>query len=447
MTAIAPKPSISPQPGASEQSRWFVVALLLAINLLNYVDRYVLAAVEPHIRQDLFPDGATNINALMGFLPTAFLLSYMITAPLFGWLSDRINRWWIISGGVIVWSLASGGSGLASTYATLLITRLFIGFGEAAYGPAAPTVLADLFPVERRGRILSLFYVAIPVGSALGFLMGGFLAERFDWRMAFYVSLPPGILLGLICLLMRDPREHGAAGQPKRPVANHSLKDYASLARIPSYVINTLGMAAMIFALGAVAFWMPNYIYRFRREDLPLDVEPSLARVNMIFGAITVTAGITATLFGGWLGDKLRARWSGSYFLVSGIGMLVGTPIFLLVLVTPFPTAWGLIFLTEFCLLLNTGPANAVLANVTRPAIRASAFAINIFLIHLLGDAVSPSLVGWITDLAGGNMNIGFTAVSVAIALSGVLWISGARFLAADTAAASESGPEGNGSA
>jgi len=441
MTAISPEPNLPSQPGVSERSRWFVVALLLAINLLNYVDRYVLAAVEPHIRQDLFPDGAANINALMGFLPTAFLLSYMITAPLFGWLSDRVNRWWIISGGVIVWSLASGGSGLASTYAMLLITRLFIGFGEAAYGPAAPTVLADLFPVERRGRILSLFYVAIPVGSAIGFLLGGVMADRFGWRTAFYVSLPPGILLGLVCLAMRDPRQHLAAtGQPAPPVANHSLADYASLARIPSYVINTLGMAAMVFALGAVAFWMPNYIYRFRREDLPPGVEPSLERVNMIFGAITVTAGITATLFGGWLGDKLRARWSGSYFLVSGIGMLVGTPIFLLVLVTPFPTAWGLIFLTEFCLLLNTGPANAVLANVTRPAIRSSAFAINIFLIHLLGDAVSPSLVGWITDLAGGNMNVGFTAVTVAIALSGVLWIAGARFLAADTAAAAEVG-------
>ena len=203
-------------------------------------------------------------------------------------------------------------------------------------------------------------------------------------------------------------------------------------------MINTLAMAAMVFALGAVAFWMPNYIYRFRREDLPPDIDPSLERINLIFGAITVTAGISATLFGGWLGDKLRARWSGSYFLVSGIGMLIGTPIFLLVLVTPFPTAWGLIFLTEFCLLLNTGPANAVLANVTQPAIRASAFAINIFLIHLLGDAVSPFLVGWITDAAGGNMNIGFTAVTVAIALSGVLWIAGAKFLAADTAAVAE---------
>jgi MFS transporter, Spinster family, sphingosine-1-phosphate transporter len=432
---------ISRQAEVSESSRWLIVALLLAINLLNYVDRYVLAAVEPRIRGDLFPEGSANVNALMGFLPTAFLLSYMITAPIFGWLSDRINRWWIIAGGVIVWSLASGGSGLATTYAMLLMTRLLIGFGEAAYGPAAPTVLADLFPIERRGRILSLFYVAIPVGSALGFVLGGILAHRYGWRTAFFVSMPPGILLGLACLFIRDPRHFTKTKTaPATATPSYGLKEYAQLARIPSYVINTLAMAAMVFALGAVAFWMPSYVFKFRREDLPPDVEPSLERVNMIFGAVTVIAGITATLIGGWLGDKLRGRFSGSYFLVSGIGMLVGTPLFLLVLVTPFPAAWGLIFVTEFCLLLNTGPANAVLANVTRPTIRSSAFAINIFLIHLLGDAVSPPLVGWITDLAGGNMNAGFAVVSVAIAISGVLWLSGTRFLAADTAAVVKAG-------
>ncbi|HTU26079.1 MAG TPA: MFS transporter, partial [Pirellulales bacterium] len=288
MTSISQQPGLLPRSGASEYRRWLVVALLLAINLLNYVDRYVLAAVEPHIREDLFPEGAKNINALMGFLPTAFLLSYMVAAPLFGWLSDRMNRWWIISGGVIVWSLASGGSGLASTYAMLLVTRLFIGVGEAAYGPAAPTVLADLFPVERRGRILSLFYVAIPVGSALGFLLGGVMADRFGWRTAFYLSMPPGILLGLVCLAIRDPRRHSpAAARSVSQGEQHSLRDYMGLARIPSYVINTLAMAAMVFALGAVAFWMPNYIYRFRREDLPPGVEPSLEHVNMIFGAIT----------------------------------------------------------------------------------------------------------------------------------------------------------------
>jgi MFS family permease len=316
----------------------------------------------------------------------------------------------------------------------LLITRLFIGFGEAAYGPAAPTILSDLFPVERRGRILSLFALAIPVGSALGYLLGGFMSDAYGWRSAFYVSMPPGIVLGLICLLLRDPRSRGAVGGRAPRPKKLRAADYAALWGIRSYVINTLAMAAMVFALGAVAFWMVDYINVFRHEDLPVG-ESSHKRVTMYFGGITVLAGITATLFGGWLGDKLRPRWPGSYFLVSGVGMLIGVPVFLLVLVTPFPGAWGLIFLAEFCLLLNTGPSSAVIANVTRPSIRASAFAINILAIHLLGDAVSPPLVGWITDLAGGNMNVGFTAISAAIGVSGVLWLYGARYLGADTAA------------
>ena len=257
------------------------------------------------------------------------------------------------------------------------------------------------------------------------------MADRWGWRYAFYVSMPPGIVLGLACLWIRDTRPKKQSTVTKA----RSSADYWQLLRTPSYVLNTLGMAAMTFALGAIAYWMPRYVHDFRQKSLPLDAQSSLEDVNWMFGVITVVAGITATLFGGWLGDKLRNRWSGSYFLVSGIGMLIGTPLFLLVLRTPFPAAWVLIFAAEFCVLLNTGPANAVLANVTRPAVRASAFAINIFMIHLLGDAVSPPLVGWITGLANGNMNVGFATVSVAMALSGLFWIAGSRFLKRDTEA------------
>jgi MFS transporter, Spinster family, sphingosine-1-phosphate transporter len=436
--------SAVPRPDQVRSYSGIILGLLLAINLLNYVDRMVLAAVESEIEKALLPGSPAGATAKMGELPFAFLMSYMIAAPFFGWLADRINRWWIIAGGVIVWSLASGASGLASSFNMLLMTRLFVGIGEAAYGPAAPTLLADLYSIERRGRILSYFYLAIPVGSALGYMLGGVMVQRFGWRWAFYVSLPPGLLLGVACLFFAEARSHDSTAPGRKRAPKQTSADYWRLARTPSYVLNTLAMAAMTFALGAVSYFMPRYVC-FKGKDLK--VPPTLEDVNLTFGAITVVTGITATLAGIWLGDKLRSRFPGSYFLVSGIGMLIAMPLFLLVIVTPFVDGvpaifWPLIFVIEFCLFLSTGPANTALANVTRPAIRSSAFAINIFLIHLLGDAISPKLVGEITDRSQGNMNVGFAAVSAAIGLSGLFWIAGAQFLKRDTDAASAAGAE-----
>jgi MFS family permease len=308
-----------------------------------------------------------------------------------------------------------------------------IGIGEAAYGPAAPTLISDLYPVEKRGRKMAWFYMAIPVGSALGYLLGGVVATHWHWRWAFYLSVPPGIALGVAALMMRDPpRGSSDAAVPAR---NARWRDYLVLAHTPSYVLNTIGMTAMTFAVGGMAFWMPTYISEFRGLD-------DLAGVSTTFGAITVVAGIAGTLLGGLLGDWLIKRWPGSYFLVSGMGMLIAFPFFLAALYVPFPYAWGLIFVTELCVFLNTGPSSAALANVTPSAIRASAFAVNIFLIHLLGDAISPPLIGWISgrfhDAAGrDNMNAGFLCVSAAILTSGIVWLIASRYLARDTALAS----------
>jgi MFS family permease len=182
------------------------LALLLTINLFNYIDRQVLAAVEPEIRGSFFAAGDVNAMAKTGLLAPAFLVSYMLAAPVFGWLADRVSRWLIIGASVILWSLASGGSGLATTFGMLFVTRLFVGIGEGGYGPAAPTILSDLFPLRTRGRILAWFYVAIPVGSALGYVLGGLIKSHFDWRTAFYFVTPPGLILGGICFFLRDPR-------------------------------------------------------------------------------------------------------------------------------------------------------------------------------------------------------------------------------------------------
>lgn len=414
----------APMPGAR-----LALLLLLSINLFNYIDRQVLAAVEPDIRNEYLA-GDPDAKTKTGLLSTAFLVSYMLLSPLFGWFGDRFSRWLLISIGVILWSLASGASGMhwpvpvAHAYTILLITRCFVGVGEAAYGPVAPTVISDLYPVKVRGQVLAWFYLAIPVGSALGYTLGGQVAHSaLGWRWAFYLVVPPGILLGLLCLLMREP-PRGQADDVAE-TRDITLKDYLGLLRIRSYVINTLGMTAMTFAMGALGYWMPAYLAEQKVEHLgPLD--PVTA-----FGALTTIAGLIATLLGGWLSDHLRPRYPGSYFLTSGIGMLIGFPMVMLVLVSDFPLAWVWIFIAVFFLFFNTGPTNTILANVTHPAIRSSAFALNIFVLHALGDAISPPLIGFIADRS--SLKMGFVVVSLAILVGGLLWIWGARYLEEDT--------------
>lgn len=424
--------------------------LLLLINLFNYIDRYILAAVEPLISREFFPpgtSGAADAKTRMGLLATAFMVSYMVLSPVFGLLADRAKRWWVVGAGVLLWSLASGGSGLAAGFAVLLATRIFVGVGEAAYGPTAPSMIADLFPVERRGGVMAWFYAAIPVGSALGFVLGGTIGNYYGWHWAFLWTIPPGLVLGTWCFFMRDvPRglsDRAPAGGASR------LAAYASLLRTPSYVFNTLGMTAMTFAIGGISFWAPTYFSEYRMPR-PADAEALAAmraQVNMTFGGIVVVAGLAATLCGGYLADRLRRRYPGSYFLVSGVSMLLGFPLFLGVLYAPFPLAWVFTFLAVFCLFFNTGPSNTIIANVTHPSVRATAFALTILCIHMLGDAISPPIIGKINDATRsaahpeGNMTLAFMTVGAAILVGGVLWLMGAKFLERDTARAGTAAP------
>jgi len=440
MTAIA-APTLTPNAGGPDAfapvpGARGAVALLLAINLFNYIDRYVLAAVESKIAEDLLP-GDPNALAKMGSLATAFIVSYMISAPIFGWLADRMSRWLLVGLGVTVWTLASGASGLAMTYTMLLITRLFVGIGEGGYGPAAPTLIADLYPVERRGSVLAWFYMAIPVGSALGYVLGGSIATLADgwfslagWRWPFIAVVLPGLVLGVMCFRKRDPPRGASDGAGNfTPQRKAGLHDYLALFRIRSYMLACAGMTAMTFAIGGISFWMPRYISEVRGAG-------SLAHVNMVFGGITVVAGIAATLLGGIVGDRLRPRFPGSYFLVSGIGILIACPAIIAMIYMPFPAAWVALFIAEFFLFFNTGPSNTILANVTKPSVRATGFALNILFIHALGDALSPPVLGWIAGRHSWNMAI--YVVVIAMVMAGVLWLLGTRYLQADTIAATE---------
>ena len=396
--------------------------LLLAINLFNYIDRQILAALEPNIRETFFAPDDVNRMTKTGLLGVAFFVTYMVSAPVLGFLADRISRWVIVGIAVILWSLASGASGLAATFGILFATRIFVGIGEGGYGPAAPTILSDLFPIETRGRIMAIFCAAIPVGSALGYVIGGLIGAHLGWRWAFYLVTPPGLLLGLLCFWQRDPRVAADNLVPKS--SRRSIRDYLNLFRTRSYLINCIAQTLMTFVVGGLGFWVPAYL-RFRDQS---------SEVGMtIFGLITVVAGLVSTLLGGIIADKLRSRFAGSYFWVSGIGMLIACPFFIVSLYVPFPAAWIPMFLAIFFLFLNTGPSNTALANVSLPAVRATAFAANIFVIHAFGDVQAFWLLGYI----GGhtNMHVAFLFVSGIIFLSGLVWLIGAKYLPGDTAA------------
>ena len=415
---------IGKRPLSGAQSALF---LLLAINLFNYIDRQILAALEPDIRASFFTPNDVNAMWKTGLLGDAFFVTYMVSAPILGLLADRLSRWIIVGSAVILWSLASGGSGLAATFAILFATRICVGIGEGGYGPAAPTILSDLFPIEIRGRIMAIFYAAIPVGSALGYVIGGLVGAHLGWRWAFYLVTPPGLLLGFLCFLQRDPRtgaDHLVQQSPRR-----SLRDYVRLFRTRSYLINCVAQTLMTFVTGGLGFWVSAYLrYRNQSPDVGMT----------IFGLITVVAGLVSTLLGGVVADRLRSRFPGSYFWVSGVGMLIACPFFIVTLYTPFPAAWVPMFFAIFFLFVNTGPSNTALANVSLPAVRATAFAVNILVIHAFGDVQAFWLLGYI----GGhtNMHVAFLFVSGIIFLSGLVWLIGVKYLPADTAAVETAG-------
>jgi MFS family permease len=417
----------SPIAGSESRAAVFTarisLALLLAINLLNYIDRYVLAAVLTSIKADFIKIDPSINDAKMGLLGSAFFFSYMLAAPLFGWIADRTSRWLLVGLGVLLWSGATALSGFAGTFVLLFVSRLFVGVGEAGYGPAAPTILSDLFPVSRRGTILAWFYVAIPVGSALGYVVGGSVGAKLGWRAAFYVVTIPGIILGILSLMMKDPRRAKTGKSGGNATDRPKLADYLAMFTNRSYVLNTAAMAAMTFAIGGISFWMPSYLIKVHGM--------SIDAANSKFGLVVVVGGLTATLAGGWLGDRLRTRFGGAYFLVSGAGILIACPFLLLMTHCPFPLGWVFTFLAVFFLFFNTGPSNTALANVVSPSVRASAFALNIFLIHLLGDVPSPYVLGYMQDPWGWNATFG--TVTGLMVLAGLLWIWGASGLKADT--------------
>ena len=367
------------------------LAILTGINFLNYIDRYVPAAVFEPIKRELhFSD------AQLGWTISAFMVSYSITSPLFGRFGDLFIRKHGIAAGVALWSLATAGAGLARSFWQMFIPRSLVGVGEAAYATMAPGIIADFYEEQRRGRALAVFYAAIPAGSALGFVLGGRLSELYGWRAAFFAVGLPGLLFAALVLAIQEPRRGAADRDPIFPSgAVLTLREtYRMLWKNRVYGVVTVGFIAYTFALGGLVGWMPAFLERYNGM--------TTARANEVFGAITVVSGFLGTFAGGFLGDYLLRYTRHSYLWISGLCMFAGAPITVLALSSRDPAVFlPAIFTAEFFLFLNTGPLNAVLLGCVPANIRATAMAVNIFFIHALGDSISPPIIGILSDRFG----------------------------------------------
>jgi predicted MFS family arabinose efflux permease len=391
------------------------LAVLTALNFLNYIDRSVLFAVQPLIQREF-----GRSDAEMGFLTTAFFLCYMGTAPVLGYLADRYPRRPIIIAGALLWSAATLMTAITWDFRALLLRHTLVGLGEASFVAIAPGYIADLFPEHRRGRMLSVFFMGIPAGTALGFLIGGYLGYSFGWRAPFYVVAGPGILMALAMLVLREPAR-GAYDTGGHSAERGTLR---GLARNSAYWTATLGMAFLTFAIGGLQVWMPTFLVRLRGL--------SLLHANLFFAVITAVNGVVATLAGGWVADRLLRRRPDAYYVVSGVTLAVSVPLTLVAIYIRGPAMFPAIFVAEFCLLFNTGPLNAAVVDSVGAGIRASAIAVNLLVIHLLGDSLSPTLIGYISDRFH-SLQHGFAAAVFALVVASVILLYGKRYAPASS--------------
>ena len=400
------------------------LALLSLINLFNYLDRYVVSALFQSLKHSTLALSDKNLGALM----SGFLVVYMLSAPVFGALGDRRSRPKLIAAGVAVWSVATVLSGFAGGFLALLAARAAVGVGEAAYGTIGPSLLADYFPAQRRGRVMAIFFSAIPIGSALGYVIGGLIDVRFGWRAAFFVAGVPGAVLALFCLKLADPargaqdgaapavRAH-AAGRT-RSIGAESRATYRRLLRNRPYVLTVIGYAAYTFAVGGLAAWMPAFLERVR--GMPR------ADATVSFGAIVVITGFIGTFVGGWLGDHW-AKYSRAAFLwLCALSTLAAAPFVWLALTTASPHLYLVsMIVAQLLLFLSTGPVNAAIVNLVSPLERATAVALSVFSIHFLGDAISPFLIGAVSDAT--SLGEAVKIVPCAVVVCGLIWVFAAR--------------------
>ncbi len=420
----------SSRPGRSQARFAFII--LFTINVLNYADRYVLPAILPKARQDL---GLTTIEE--GLLGSSFLLVYGLTTLPLGVCADRGVRKNIIGLCVGVWSVATTLGGLSRNFWQLISARTVLGIGEAGYGPASLSLLGDFFTKAQRGRVLSYWSVGNLVGAAIGFMLGGLVADAFGWRWAFYMVGIPGLIAAYLAWHMFEPERgvfdrevdaedygvsevetvHGSIGIGFWTRAKKNLQ-------VPTYLAVICSLVFSFFTIGGTSFWLPTYLVN--------TFSLSVGKAGITTGAVLASSGLVGTLVGGWLADYVQHRRPDGRLLVSALGFLIGAPLVLITLLIHNMTLFIALFaIGGISLSFCTGPIFAVVQDVIAPGARATALGLTGLLVHLLGDAAAPSVIGLIAD----RYTLSFALITTTptfLFLAGLACLVGARTVARD---------------
>ncbi len=403
----------SERPLASQRSvagATTALILLTALNFVNYIDRYILPGVQEQVK------GEFHISdAQIGSLTFWFMLAYMVTSPVTGWLGDRFPRKPMIVAAALFWGGINLLTATVHSYGSLNLRHAALGVGEASFGIFAPAMISDFYSEDQRNRVLTMFNVAIPVGAALGYLVGGTVGEHFGWRMSFIVSAVPAIVIALlIALFLKEPQR----AKTQNEKSKLEKKTVLSLLKNPAYLCSIFGYAAVTFSLGGISWWMPSFLQRVDGR--------SQSSAAFLMGAITVVTGLAGTIVGGAIAQSWSKRTSKALYLVPAIAAAIATPPAIVCFFGPKAFTLPSLAIAIFLIFLGTGPVNAATVNAVRPEIRAAALAGQLFTIHAFGDAISPRIIGAVSDHT--NVSVGLGSTLVALVFATIIFLVGARF-------------------
>lgn len=399
------KPAAGIAPGATG-----ALTLLTAMNFVNYLDRYILPSVQEQIKGEF-----RLSDDQIGSLTLWFMVAYVLSSPITGWLGDRFPRKPMIVVAALAIAAMNFFTASVNDYASLNLRHAALGVGEASFGIFAPALLADFYAQERRNFVLTIFNVAIPVGAALGFVAGGVIGHHYGWRHAFIVSAVPGVIVALLILFfMKEPKRGESTGEK----ASVDKRNVTSLLTNGAYLCSILGYAAVTFSLGGISWWMVSFLQRV--NGMSQDAASSA------MGAITVVCGLGGTVSGGLLANWWSKKTSKALYLVPALSAVLAVPPALLTFFGPKSLTLPMLGMAVFLIFLGTGPVNAATLNAVPANLRATAMAGQLFTIHVLGDAFSPKLIGIISDHS--NLRYGLSATLVSMLIGGIVFFIGARY-------------------